>query len=132
ASSMYASTNCPSGLTPHNFRQIPFIAFNRKDDLQTEFVGRACGLRRVSLSQRFVPSSEGQVRAVLAGWGASVLPELQVRGLLGSGELVNLAPKTTLPVNLYWHCWNLDSVVIDRLTEALATAAGAALKTTRS
>ena len=132
ASSMYASTNCPSGLTPHNFRQIPFIAFNRKDDMQTEFVGRACGLRRVSLSQRFVPSSEGQVRAVLAGWGASVLPELQVRGLLGSGELVNLAPKTTLPVNLYWHCWNLDSVVIDRLTEALATAAGAALKTTRS
>jgi LysR family transcriptional regulator (chromosome initiation inhibitor) len=100
--------------------------------LQTEFVSRACGLRRVSLSQRFVPSSEGQVRAVLAGWGASVVPELQVRGLLASGELVNLAPNTTLPVNLYWHCWNLDSVVIDRLTAALSSAAGAALKTTRS
>ena len=132
ASAAYASANCPQGLTPHNFRQIPFIAFNRKDDLQTEFVGRACGLRRVSLSQRFVPSSEGQVSAVLAGWGASVLPELQVHGLLASGELVNLAPNTTLPVNLYWHCWNLDSVVIDRLTEALSAAASAALKTTRS
>lgn len=132
ASAAYASANCPQGLTPHNFRQIPFIAFNRKDDLQTEFVGRACGLRRVSLSQRFVPSSEGQVSAVLAGWGASVLPELQVHGLLASGELVNLAPNTTLPVNLYWHCWNLDSVVIDRLTEALSAAASVALKTTRS
>jgi DNA-binding FrmR family transcriptional regulator len=51
-------------LTPHSLRQIPFVAFNRKDDLQTVFVARACGLRRVSLSQRFVPSSEGQVRAV--------------------------------------------------------------------
>jgi LysR family transcriptional regulator (chromosome initiation inhibitor) len=61
-----------------------------------------------------------------------VLPELQVRGLLASGELVNLAPRTTLPVNLYWHCWNLDSVVIDRLTDALSTAAGAVLKTARS
>ena len=132
ASAAYASANCPQGLTPHNFRQIPFIAFNRKDDLQTEFVGRACGLRRVSLSQRFVPSSEGQVSAVLAGWGASVLPELQVHGLLASGELINLAPNTTLPVNLYWHCWNLDSVVIDRLTEALSAAASVALKTTRS
>jgi LysR family transcriptional regulator (chromosome initiation inhibitor) len=114
-------------LTPHNFRQIPFIAFNRKDDLQTEYVARACGLRRVSLSQRFVPSSEGQVRAVLADWGASVVPELQVRSLLASGALVNLAPQATLPVDLYWHCWNLHSVVIDRLTAALADAAAAAL-----
>jgi len=132
ASADYARANCPKGLTTHNFRQIPFIAFNRKDDLQTEFVGKACGLRRVTLSQRFVPSSEGQVRAVLAGWGVSVLPALQVQGLLASGELVNLAPQVTLPVNLYWHCWNLDSVVIDRLTAALSTAAATVLKTPRA
>ncbi len=131
ASAAYASAHCPAGLTTHNFRQIPFIAFNRKDDLQTEFVSKACGLRRVALSQRFVPSSEGQVRAVLAGWGISVLPALQVQGLLASGELVNLAPQVTLPVNLYWHCWNLDSVVIDRLTAALSSAAATALKSPR-
>jgi LysR family transcriptional regulator (chromosome initiation inhibitor) len=33
----------------------------------------------------------------------------------------------TLPVNLYGHCWNLDSVVIDRLTAALTQAASGAL-----
>jgi LysR family transcriptional regulator (chromosome initiation inhibitor) len=71
------------------------------------------------------------VRAVLAGWDVSVLPELQVHSQLASGELVDLAPGTTLPVNLYWHCWNLDSMVIDRLTAALASAARAALKTPR-
>jgi len=128
ASADYARANCPKGLTTHNFRQIPFIAFNRKDDLQTEFVGKACGLRRVTLSQRFVPSVEGQVRAVLAGWGVSVLPALTVQPLIDSGELVNLAPQVTLPVNLYWHCWNLDSVVIDRLTAALSSAAAQVLK----
>jgi LysR family transcriptional regulator (chromosome initiation inhibitor) len=128
ASADYARANCPKGLTTHNFRQIPFIAFNRKDDLQTEFVGKACGLRRVALSQRFVPSVEGQVRAVQAGWGVSVLPALQVQPLIDSGELVNLAPQVTLPVNLYWHCWNLDSVVIDRLTAALSSAAVQVLK----
>ena len=32
ASPAYAATHCPTGLTPHNFRTIPFIAFNRKDD----------------------------------------------------------------------------------------------------
>ena len=101
ASAAFARQHCPQGLTPHNFRQIPFIAFNRKDDLQTEFVGQACGLKRVSLSQRFVPSSEGQVRAALAGWGASVVPELQVRALLAKPrQLVNLAPAFTLQVDL--------------------------------
>ncbi len=123
ASGEYAQAHCPQGLTPHNFRSIPFVAFNRKDDLPTEFVSRALNLRRVSLSQRFVPSSEGQVRAVLAGWGASIVPELLVQGLLETGQLVNLAPDMRLPVSLYWHCWNLDSEVIDRLTHALSGAA---------
>jgi LysR family transcriptional regulator (chromosome initiation inhibitor) len=127
ASPAYAKAQCPQGLTAHNFREIAFIAFNRKDDLQAEFVERACSLRRVSLIERFVPSSEGQVRAVLAGWGASVVPELQVRAAIARGELVNLAPAVTLPVQLYWHCWNLNSAVIDRLTAALSDAAQTSL-----
>lgn len=32
--------HCPGGFSAHNFRDLPFIAFNRKDDLQSEFVGR--------------------------------------------------------------------------------------------
>jgi DNA-binding transcriptional LysR family regulator len=82
----YAKAHVAQGLTPHNFRGVPFIAFNRKDDGQTEFVGKAFGLKRVTLNQLFVPSSEGQVRAVLAGWGVSILPELLVRGLLEQGH----------------------------------------------
>ena len=118
---------CPNGLSAHSFRQLPFIAFNRKDDLQAEFVSRCFHLKQVRLNQCFVPSSEGQVRAVLAGWGASVVPEIQVRPLLASGQLINLAPAKTLPVNLYWHCWNLDSAVLNALTAAIIAAAASAL-----
>jgi LysR family transcriptional regulator (chromosome initiation inhibitor) len=123
----YARAHCPDGLTPHNFRELPFIAFNRKDDMQSEFVARAFGLRHVSLSQLFVPSSEGQVRAVLAGWGASVVPEVLVRGLLQQGALINLLPRHALPVQLFWHCWNLESEVLDALTGALLAAAAQSL-----
>ena len=123
----YAHTHCPAGLTPHNFRAMPFIAFNRKDDLQAEFVGRAFQLKHAALSQMYVPSSEGQVRAVLAGWGASVVPELQVRDHLQSGRLLDIAPGHALPVELYWHCWNLDSIVLDALTRALTAAAALSL-----
>jgi len=127
AQAAYARERLPQGLTRHNFRDTPFVAFNRKDDMQAEFVGRAFGLKRVALQQLFVPSSEGQVRAVLAGWGASVVPELLVRGLVAQGELVNIAPQAQVPVQLYWHCWNLQSAVLDQLTAALTQAARAAL-----
>ena len=116
-------------LTAHNFRSVPFIAFNRKDDMQAEFVGQAFGLKRVTLNQLFVPSSEGQVRAVLAGWGVSVVPRLLAEGLLQQGLLLNVAPACALPVQLYWHCWNLQSEVLDALTKAIGDAATASLVT---
>ncbi len=118
----------PGGLTAHNFREQSFIAFNRKDDMQAEFIGRAFGLKRVTLNQLFVPSSEGQVRAVLGGWGVSVVPRLLAEGLIEQGRLVDLAPAHSLAIELYWHCWNLQSEVLDALTNALMSAAADALK----
>jgi len=125
----FAVQRCPQGLHAHNFSQFPFIAFNRKDDLQAEFVARVCGLKHVALTQVYVPSSEGQVRAVLAGWGVSVLPELKVREHLRQGTLVELMPGHSLPVALYWHCWNLNSPLLDTLTAALQRAASEVLVT---
>lgn len=127
ASASFAQTHMPEGLTPHNFSRTPFVAFNRKDDMQGEFVSKAFGLKRVALSQIFVPSTEGQVRAVRDGWGASVLPALLVQPLIEEGVLVNLAPSHALPIQLYWHCWNLESDVLDALNAALTEAAARAL-----
>ena len=123
----YAAEHLPRGLDAHNFRAVPFVAFNRKDDLQCEFVARAFRLKRVALNQLFVPSSEGQVRAAQAGWGVSVVPLLLVGGLLEQRRLVNVAPACSLPVQLYWHCWNLVSDVLDQLTAALTLAGEQAL-----
>lgn len=119
----YVKKHLPGGLTAANFRSLTYVAFNRKDDMQNEFVAKVTGLKRISLNQLFVPSSEGQVRAALAGWGVSVVPELLVRGLLGNGLLLNVAPQHALPAQLFWHCWNLESDVLDSITAALSTAA---------
>lgn len=124
----YAAERLPKGLSAHNFHKVPFVTFNRKDNLQHAFVAKAFGLPRVMLKQVFVPSCEGQVRAVQAGWGVSVVPELRVRDLLASGELVNLAPRHKLGVALYWHCWNLNSDVLDALSAALRHAGAVNLK----
>lgn len=123
----YAAQHLPQGLTPHNFREVPFLSFNRKDDMAAEFVARAFGLKRVALNHIFVPGSEAQMRAVSAGWAVGVIPELLARSALADGSVVNLAPGHSLPVQLYWHCWNLESAVLDALTAALTATAEAAL-----
>ena len=128
AAPKYAAQHLPQGLTAHNFRSVPFLSFNRKDDMQVEFIARAFGLPRVALNHTYLPSSEGQVRAVLAGWGAGVVPELLVRSALAEGRLVNIAPGHGLLIALYWHCWNLQSTVLDSLTRALIEHAAQVLE----
>ncbi|MBY0411340.1 MAG: LysR family transcriptional regulator ArgP [Burkholderiaceae bacterium] len=127
ASASYAQKHLPDGLTPHNFREVSFLSFNRKDDMASEFVARAYGLKRVALNHLFVPGSEAQMRAVAAGWAVGVMPELMARSGLADGSVVNVAPGRSLPIELYWHCWNLESELLDVLSAALTHAAAQSL-----
>ena len=95
--------------------------------MAAEFVARAFGLKRVALNHLFVPGSEAQMRAAVAGWAVGVLPELMVRSGLADGSLVDVAPGRSLPIQLYWHCWNLESELLDVLSGALKTAAAQSL-----
>ncbi|MCW5254862.1 LysR family transcriptional regulator ArgP [Verminephrobacter aporrectodeae subsp. tuberculatae] len=129
ASTDYAQQHLPQGLTPHNFREVSFLSFNRKDDMAAEFVARAFGLHRVALKHLFVPGSEAQMRAVAAGWAVGVVPELLARDPIANGSMVDLAPGRSLPIQLYWHCWNLESELLDTLSRALMRAATRSLST---
>lgn len=66
------------------------------------------------------PARKGNSRALLAGWAASVLPNcLSGHWLVASSS--TWRPRD-VPVALYWHCWNLDSPLLDRLTRAVIAA----------
>ncbi len=123
----FVARHCPYGLTPHNVRGLPFVACDRKDDLQRQFVAHAFGLKLATIRQLYVPGLEAQLRAVRAQWGVSVVPKLYVREYLTSGELLNIAPGKFLPMELYWHCWSLHSASLDALTQAFTGAAMTAL-----
>ncbi len=123
AQTKWAHQHAPQGLTPQNFSNLPFVAFNRKDDLHAEFVAQALGLKHVRLRQRYVPATEGQVRAALAGWGAAALPAPLAQPLVASGELVNLLPGTSWPIALYWHSWSLPSAILAQVSKALVDRA---------
>ena len=146
ASPDFAARMLPHGLGEANFARVPFLVFNRKDDAQQQWVRQVMGLRSARLNARYVPSSEGYVNAVRMGWGVGVAPELQVRPLLASGELVALRPEVQVAVALYWHQWKLGGetavggeprraapeggtppALLDQIGEALARGAREAL-----
>ena len=130
----------PAGLNAATFSQVPFLVFNRKDDMQRLWVSRAFGISTARLKSRYVPSSEACVRAALMGWGVGVMPELQVRPLLDSGALIALRPEVTVPVALHWHQWRLGPdgappsarvAMLDRVGAALVAGARDALDADR-
>ena len=123
------------GLHEGNFASAPFLVFNRKDDMQAQWVRRAFGVRAPRLNERFVPSSEAVMQAAVMGWGVAALPELQARDAIARGELLVLKPEVAVDVALYWHQWKLGpeetqgqrSALLDRIGQALVQGAGKAL-----
>ncbi len=136
ASAPFVHEHLARGLNLANFAHLPFLVFNRKDDMQAQWVARAFGIEAPRLRERFVPSSEAYVRAVERGWGIGVAPQIQVRERLRSGALVALHPDVAVPVALYWHQWKLErdddarsprGGLLDQIGQALAVGAARAL-----
>jgi LysR family transcriptional regulator (chromosome initiation inhibitor) len=109
ASPAFVAEAMPKGLAAANFARLPFIVFNRKDDMQAQWVARAMGVRDPRLKERFVPSSEAGARAAVMGWGVAVIPELLARAHLDAGALVAIRAEVTIDVALHWHQWKLGS-----------------------
>jgi LysR family transcriptional regulator (chromosome initiation inhibitor) len=136
ASPGFVDRHLPAGLHAGNFSQVPFLVFNRKDDMQQHWISAAFGVRQPRLQGRYVPSSEAYVRAATMGWGIGVVPELQAQALIDRGELQVLHPDTAVPVALYWHAWRMagageapgPSGTLAQIGSALAAGARAALK----
>ncbi|PXW96679.1 LysR family transcriptional regulator (chromosome initiation inhibitor) [Sphaerotilus hippei] len=116
--------------------RVPFVVFNRKDDVQAQWVGQALGVNEPRLLQRYVPSSEAYVRAVECGWGIGVAAWPLVAHKIETGSLLRLHPDVHIDVDLFWHQWKLTadpsagpagsglpSSVLDRIGQALASGA---------
>ena len=140
ASPGFAGQHLPQGLNRVNFSQLPWLVFNRKDDMHTTWVGQAFGVLGARLLERHVPSTEAHARAATMGWGLAVMPEQMAAPGLAAGALLQVHAGVFVDVLLHWHQWKLlagpggDTVappragVLDRIGRALADGARAALR----
>ncbi len=83
----------PQGLAAAALARAPAIVFGHHDDMHEAFLLRHFGLDAQRYPHHVVPSSEGFMAFAVAGLGYGFIPEIQARGHLARGELVNLAPE---------------------------------------
>ncbi|WP_150308043.1 LysR family transcriptional regulator ArgP [Planctomonas psychrotolerans] len=102
--------------------RVPLVDFDRDDDLQQAFLRDVLG-RESRPPRHAIPTSHDFARAILLGFGWGLLPEEQCREHLAAGRLVELAPRRTSDVELWWQRWDLASPLLDRLTDAVRSVA---------
>ncbi len=115
----FAARWFPDGLDADGARRAPVVIFNRKDELHHKLLLQVLGEAPSRLPTHYVPSSEKFMDFIQAGLGHGMLPDLQSAPLMREGRLVDLAPGCHARVKLFWHCWNLKSTLLEKMTKHL-------------
>jgi DNA-binding transcriptional LysR family regulator len=76
-----------------------------------------------AIPTNYVPSVEKFAEFIALGLAYGMLPDQQSTPLIGTGQMVDLSPDCHVPVKLYWHCWNLKSDLLKKLTQQLISQA---------
>lgn len=106
ATPAFAETYFIQGLNLHDILAAPAVLFNRKDRLHGVFLEKLLGFPVNGYATHYFPSPVALLMAIRAEVGYGLVPSLQVRPLIDSGDLVGLAPRDRISVSLYWHHWD--------------------------
>lgn len=125
----FANTWFPQGfLHTEAAAKAPYIRFNRKDGLNDQLLRKVFPIPPKDIPTFFVPSSEMLVQFIREGLCYGVLPEQQGRSLQECGDLIDPAPGNYIEVELFWHCWNLRSELLESFTARLTKEVAGWLK----
>lgn len=105
----------PEGVDAGALAAAPVVDFDRRDDLQTQWLARR-GVAAAAPPRHRVPASQDFATAVELGLGWGLLPSFQPAAGLADGSLVPLGDDP-LDVPLYWQQWNLTSDLLDDVAD---------------
>lgn len=111
----------PEGVDAEALRQAPVVEFDRRDDLQSQWL-RARGIDPASPARHYVPASADFAAAITLGLGWGLLPPMQSESLVRQGALVAL-PGGSVDVALFWQQWNMRSPLLDAVATEVITEA---------
>jgi len=107
------------GVTKTSLKMAPAIGYDHKDDTHLRFIAKYFGLSASEYYCHSVRSSEAFVELAKQGVAYCLLPELQIKNELASGELIKLCPEKELIETLYWHSWVLAKGVNKKISQEI-------------
>jgi len=117
ATASYADRWFADGVDAEALGSAPVVDFDRRDDLQTQWLTRR-GVAAAAPPRHRVPASQDFATAVALGLGWGLLPGFQSAEALRAGELVRLGDDP-IDVPLYWQQWNLTSPLLDEVADEI-------------
>ncbi|MDY6790885.1 MAG: LysR family transcriptional regulator ArgP [Thermodesulfobacteriota bacterium] len=124
----FAAQWFPNGLAAEDVRRAPALIFDRQDELHHKLLSQALEEVPASIPTHYVPSVEKFADFIALGLAYGMLPDQQCTPLMRTGKIVDLSPDFHVPVKLYWHCWNIKSDLLEKLTRNLIRKAKILLK----
>jgi LysR family transcriptional regulator (chromosome initiation inhibitor) len=115
----FAAKWFPNGLTIEDVRRAPALIFDRHDELLHKLLYQTFEEVPASIPAHYVPSVEKYAEFIALGHAYGTLPDQQSKPLIQNNQMVDLSPDYHVAVKLYWHCWNLKSDVLEKLTRNL-------------
>lgn len=107
------------GVNRDTLKMAPAISFDHKDDMHVQFISKHFKLNANEYYCHTVRSSEAFVELAKQGVAYSLLPELQIKSELKTGELVVLCPNKELVKTMYWHSWVLVKGVNKKISKEI-------------
>ncbi|MHA7240245.1 LysR family transcriptional regulator ArgP [Arthrobacter sp. TMS1-12-1] len=114
-----------AGATPERLSLAPVVLFDRKDDLQDQYL-RSRTRRSLDPPRHYVPAAQEFADAVRLGMGWGLLSDLELRS--DPRDLVPLDPGSHVDVPLYWQQWRHGSTTLAAVGEAVLQAAAPLLR----
>lgn len=127
ASARFIARWLPQGVSAKALRAAPCLAYNRKDRLCEQFLGRVLRSKPVTVHPHFLPSPNAYLDATLRGVGWGMNPEQLVAPHLGRRRLVDLFEGQSIDVPLYWQQWSIASQSLADLADTLCERAAQSL-----
>lgn len=119
ATTAFAARWFGAGVDVESLRAAPVVDFDRRDDLQTQWLSRR-GVPAGAPPRHRVPASQDFAAAISLGLGWGLLPGFQSAEGLRARRLVRLGDDP-VDVPLYWQQWNLTSPLLDEVADEIVT-----------
>lgn len=108
-----------TGVNAQSLLKAPFVAFDEKDSLHGEYLQRYFKIKVANQPFFLIPSARGFLTLTQNALAYGLIPDIDADPLLKQKALVEVTPGKDMVRPLYWHSWQTQPALHQKLSECL-------------